>query len=311
MVLMVMMLSVSCSDESTILNDSESKVKVVTLGDYFATHSRTNNPGNLEEPILDFEDEETYLQTLEMLRGMNEQQRLEYFESIGFEGAYTIMSKADTELETIFDEFEADSIGACEAMNEYLAKYRRVLDFNEDDDTDVTPSLLFEDEDLQLVGSVSGYVIVDGEFITPENCDYGDDSFIANENGNDGKSRSGFNGGFKEYTKTEVKNGKYHSYFRFGRNGNYIGFKVETYRKMFLWKKYDKKCGYDGFLEIWDSRNQNGRAYVIRTMRGTYSLKEAPAMLYSPRINMKITNFSSTRNSNNKKTHTKLEMLIK
>lgn len=312
-ILMVAILSVSCSDESNVIKERDSKIKVVTLGEYLSAHSRTSEPGNVDEPVLDFEDEEVYLQTLEMLRGMDDEQRLDYFESIGFDGAYSIMSKADTELENIFDEYETDSIGAEVAINEYLAKYTGVLDFNEEDENDVTPSLVFEGEDLQLIGSVSGYVIIDDEFITPENYDYDDSSIDNKDDSGDSnvRSRAGFSIGFKEYTKTEVKNGKYHSYFRFGRNGNYLGFKVETYRKLFLRKKYDRRCGYDGLLEIWDSKNQNGQTYVIKTKSNTYSLKEAPAMRYAPRVNMKITDFSSTLNSDNKKTHTKLGMLIK
>lgn len=296
--LILSMIAISCNNDETVSIKSDPTPKVVKLSDYLSLSRGGSQNDVVDQDVLVFENEEEYLQVLEGLRNMSEQERLDYFDEIGFTGAYSIMSHADTELEDIFDMDETDSIAVCNAMQEYLVKYDRVLDFNDNDSTDVTPSLLFQGEDLQLVGSVNGYVIVDGEFITPDESTEGsidDDDFISL-----GSRGMAYDGRFIEYKSVNVKNGKYRSYFRIGRQGDYIAFKTETYRNILFWKKYDKKCGYDGILQITDMYNRNPNTYTIKTKTGSWRLYGANATKYSPRFNMKLTNFSSTRNSKNK-----------
>ena len=118
-----------------------------------------------------------------------------------------------------------------------------------------------------------------------------------------------YNGGFIKYgAEVKVKNGKYTSYFRLGRIGVNMGFQLETYRRIVGFKKSDKNCCYDGDLEIYSNgKSEKARIHNGRGNWKLYSLASA----YTPRVNMKMTNFSSTRNSNNKVSKTITNILVK
>lgn len=65
-------------------------------------------------PVLKFKNEQVYEQTLTKVSDMTYEQRLVFFKSLNFEGAFTTLYKADMKLDKIFD---------IEDENEFLTAY--------------------------------------------------------------------------------------------------------------------------------------------------------------------------------------------
>lgn len=244
-------------------------------------------------PILKFRDQRAYEQTLDSVRALSEDEKISFFQQIGFEGAYMILNNANEELDIAFDRAETlDSIAGVNLILNCMAKYDGVLLFNEKDSNDVTPSLPFYDEKAELLGNKDGYVMIGQEIVAPQYAAPGPP----------------YNGSFIKYkAEVKVKNGKYTSYFRLGRIGSNMGFQLETYRRILCFKKSDNNCCYDGELEIYS--NGKSEKIVIHNSKGNWKMY-SHARNYSPRINMKMKNFSSTRNSNNKVSKTILNILV-
>lgn len=290
------MQSCSNADEPQIAAVSQEKdYEVVYVGDHSTPVSRADvEATQTSEQILKFKDQATYDRTLASVKAMDESDKLEFFNKIGFDGAYTLLNKADEELDRAFDLAETtDSISGVAIIRDCVEKYNGILMFSDTDPSDVTPSLPFADENAKLLGSKNGYVMVADKLLAPQAAAPG----------------PVYNGGFIKYeAEVKVKNGHYTSYFRLGRIGTNMAFQLETYRRIVGIKKSDKKCCYDGDLEIYS----NGKSEKARIHNGKgdwklYSLASA----YTPRVNMKMTNFSSTRNSNNKVSKTITNILVK
>lgn len=288
----------SCSnaDEPQMTAVSHEKdYEVVYVGDLSNSVSRSSaESAQPSEQILKFKDQAAYDRTLASVKAMDESAKLEFFNKIGFDGAYTLLNKADEELDKAFDIAETtDSISGVAIIRECVEKYNGILMFSETDPSDVTPSLPFVDENAELLGNKNGYVMVGDDLLAPKAAAPG----------------PVYNGSFIKYgAEVKVKNGKYTSYFRLGRIGVNMAFQLETYRRILGIKKSDKNCCYDGDLEIYS----NGKSEKARIHNGKgdwklYSLASA----YTPRVNMKMTNFSSTRNSNNKVSKTITNILVK
>ena len=205
-----------------------------------------------------------------------------------------LLNTADKELDRAFDLAETtDSVSGVSIIRDCVAKYDGVLKFSDTDLEDVTPSLPFNDENAELLGNKAGYVMVGEKVVPPKAAAPG----------------PVYNGGFIKYgAEVKVKNGKYSSYFRLGRIGVNMAFQLETYRRIVGFKKSDKNCCYDGDLEIYS--NGKSEKAKIHNGRGDWRLYSL-ATAYSPRVNMKMTNFSSTRNSNNKVSKTITNILVK
>ena len=266
--------------------------EVVTIEENTPNSRSASENSNTHEVVLKFKDQEAYERTLSSVKAMDDASKQKFFKEIGFEGAYMLINKADEELDAAFDLAETvDSISGVKIIRDCVEKYVNVLNFNENDPSDVTPSLSFVDEDAELLGNKKGYVMMANELVAP-------------------KAAPGpvYNGSFIKYkAEVTVKNGKYKSYFRLGRIGQNMAFELETYRRIVGFKKSDKKCCYDGDLEIWS----NGKAEKARIHNGKGAWKlYSLASVYSPRVNMKMTNFSSTRNSNNKVSKTINAILV-
>ncbi len=150
----------------------KSKVKVVKLGDYLKNNAQTRcldseEEGYLQdEEVLCFEDEDALEETLEELEEMSEEEKVEYFESIGFEGACVKLYDADEELDTIFDIEDDEEF--MEAYLDFKTRNNELFVYNDSNEYDLSPYLPFTDEVLELVGSVHGYVIVGSEVVTPK-----------------------------------------------------------------------------------------------------------------------------------------------
>lgn len=163
MLLAMGLLTTSCSnDESTDLIIGESAdVEVSTMGKWLPT---TRNNGIEENmPVLHFRNKTVYETTLKKLRDMTDQQRLEYYRNLGFEGAYSLWDKADKELEQIFD--IEDSLMFEKSIAEYKEKYKGMFNFSQEDETDVTPLYKFKNTNLQLTGNINGFVVISDSLI--------------------------------------------------------------------------------------------------------------------------------------------------
>lgn len=282
----------SCSNNDEPLFNAVSETsdfEVITLSDSPATRSTGEYSAS---QILKFKDQAAFDRTLAKVKEMDDSSKRAFFNEIGFDGAYMLLDKADEELDHAFDLAEAtDSITGVKIIRDCVAKYDGILKFSDTDLSDVTPCLPFTDEKAELLGNNEGKVMIGDQLIVPQAA-----------------PGPVYNGSFIKYkAEVKVKNGKYTSYFRLGRIGQNMAFELETYRRIVGIKKYDKKCCYDGDLEIWS----NGKSEKARIHNGKgawklYSLASA----YTPRVNMKMTNFSSTRNSNNKVSKTITNILV-
>lgn len=290
------MQSCSNADEPQIAAGTQERdYEVVYVGDLSTPTTRANvDATQTSEQILKFKDQAAYDRTLASVKAMDGAARLEFFNKIGFDGAYTLLNKADEELDKAFDLAETtDSISGVAIIRECVEKYSGILTFNETDPSDVTPSLPFVDEKAELLGNKNGYVMVGDNLIAPKAAAPG----------------PVYNGSFIKYgAEVKVKNGKYTSYFRLGRIGVNMAFQLETYRRILGIKKSDKNCCYDGNLEIYS--NGKSEKAIIHNGKGNWKLYSL-ASAYTPRVNMKMTNFSSTRNNNNKVSKTITNILVK
>lgn len=262
---------------------------VITLSDSPITRSNEESSVN---QILKFKDQDAFDRTLAKVKGMDDSSKHAFFKEIGFEGAYMLLEKADEELDHAFDlAVDTDSITGTKIIRDCVAKYEGLLKFSENDLSDVTPMLPFSDEDAKILGNYQGNIIVGDEIVVPK------------------AAAQPYNGSFIKYdAEVKVKNGHYTSYFRLGRIGQNMGFQLETYRRIIGIKKSDNSCCYDGELEI--SGNGKWEKAIIKNGKGDWKLYTL-ASDYTPRVNMKMTNFSSTRNSNNKVSKTIDNILVK
>ncbi|MDE6498425.1 MAG: DUF4848 domain-containing protein [Muribaculaceae bacterium] len=300
---------VACSSEdSADLSSDQLQVEVGLLSDYLASSdSRSVGEDNEGDSVLVFKTEDDYRKFLAKVKKMSQAERLSYFESLGFEGAYSIVARADNELESLFDE-EVDSITFTALINRYLERYENVFEFEGLKDNDVTPSLSFKNEDLHIAGNLKGYVVVANQVLNPD--DY-DDKFKTEDDSSISPLTPTYNGKFIEYVNANVKNGSYTSYLRVGRIGEYMAFKTETYRKKFFFFKSYSGCGHDAGLEISCMNNTRLKRYVIHHGRGQWILGDAKAADYSPRMIIRVKDFRSTLNSNKKVSNNYYNVLVR
>ncbi|MGM9847435.1 MAG: DUF4848 domain-containing protein [Muribaculaceae bacterium] len=278
-----------------MLNSQDKDFEVIHLPSISHSISRTTSESNQDSiQILRFKDQEAFDRTLESVKAMNDTEKKEFFNEIGFEGAYLILNNAEEALDEAFDLAETvDSITGVDIINDCVAKYNGVLVFNELDSCDVTPSLPFFGEQAEFLGNKEGFIMIGDELVAPSTQSVS----------------PAYNGSFIRYSaEVKVKNGKYTSFFRLGRIGVNMAFQLETYRKILCFKKHDKKCCYDGELYIYS--NGKSEKAQIHNGKGNWKLY-SPASNYSPRVNMNLKNFSSTRNSNNKVTKSVSNILVK
>jgi hypothetical protein len=279
---MMVFVIASCSNnEEPQLNavSETTEFEVITMSD--SPISRSNEDSSITQ-ILKFKDKAAFERTLSKVKAMDDSSKHAFFNEIGFDGAYILLDNADEELDHAFDLAEAtDSITGVKIIRDCVAKYDGILKFSDSDLSDVTPSLPFSDEKAELLGNFEGRVMIGNQIVSPQAA-----------------PAPAYDGSFIKYkAEVTVKNDHYTSYCRLGRMGQNMAIELETYKRIFGFKKSDKKCCYDGDLEIWS--NGKSEKTRIHNAKGAWKLFSL-ASAYSPRVNMKMTNFSSTRNSNNK-----------
>lgn len=255
----------SCSNEeentSSSNNNSSPKVEVTKMSDWLP-YSRNASDSSMDMPVLHFQNEQIYHQTIERLSNMTKEERDIYFEKLGFDGAYTLWNQADEELEQIFD--TEDTLRIEKLINDYKVKYSNVFSFNTVDPYDVTPYLTFTDNEMSLVGNIKGYVVVGNTLKAPEvnTPTYDtDEETVSTRALHPGPIQPGFKG-FKDASLT-IKNGKYRSTMTIGRivNGNSFAVEFKTKKKVVFWKK-SVAAGYSADLAMHSSKfNHRNRVF--------------------------------------------------
>ncbi|WP_300877573.1 DUF4848 domain-containing protein [uncultured Duncaniella sp.] len=257
----------ACSNDEPMQENANRNTEIFVgkLSDYMSISSRTME----NDQVLVFPDDATYQQTVAMLKEMSDAEITEYFNNLGFDGAYLFLNKANEELDAIFDNESLDSEEFSSEIQKFKEKYSGVLKFkNFDVENDVeiddTPALNFSDEAIEYVGSTNGYVIVDGKVVgatVSRAAEYPQDT------------------SFKNSYEVCINHGKYKSFLAVGRCAIRLAFRVQTYRQKFLHKKYDTRCLHRGYYEMSDGKaffhvglNHHGGVYVLPNNASIYDI---------------------------------------
>lgn len=104
----IMFTLASCnSNEEPAISQSLQNVEVVRLSDYLPSSTRSGE----SDKVLRFKDQAAFDSTVESLKGMSEDEKMDYFNSLGFDGAYVTLTKAHNEADQVLDRIESmDSI---------------------------------------------------------------------------------------------------------------------------------------------------------------------------------------------------------
>lgn len=263
----------SCMNEDEAVSQEASKARLVEVSHMkmwkknlrrdvvqSSASKRKTSSSELDEdmPVLHFKDDQAYEYILSQLHEMTEEEKLEFFEDLGFEGAFTYMKKADDELDSIFD--IEDDQAFIEAIGTYKEKYKGILLFNSEDEYDLTPTFMFDDKDMELVGNVAGYVVVGNELYEAEAAESFPATPIDDEYDNSGSnSPGGINYGqgpivsrfmpLREIIK--IKQGKYTSTMEIGydnvSHNMLLHFISHKHKKLYK-RKHPTGYQFDNFI---------------------------------------------------------------
>lgn len=288
---------VSCSNEEEIVsqsnNNSSPEVEVSRMSDWLPD-TRSTSDDLADMPVLHFQNEQAYNQTIEKLSNMTKEDRDTYFEKLRFDGAYTLWNRADEELDQIFD--TEDTLRIEKLINDYKAKYGNIFSFNTIDTYDVTPYFTFTDNELSLVGNIKGYVVVGNTLKAPEvstpTYDV-DEETVSTRALHPGPIQPGFKS-FKD-ASVAIKNGKYRSTMTIGRivNGNSFAVEFKTQKKVLFWKK-NVAAGYSADLAM-DSSKFHHKNKVFCPYGKEVSILNLRIETVGNAFDAKVNNFTSSR----------------
>lgn len=252
----------SCNNEEAFDdNNHESDFKVCTMGQ-FTSVSRSTTDFDL--PILQFKDEASYSSVVNKLKNMSEEERTDFLKKHGFENAEMFYTKADKELDELFE--INDSSSFVKALNDFKVKYKKFLSLNNNNKYDVTPHLFFNDTDRMIVGNQLGYVVIGNKIQAPKNSvsNVSRDVYQIN---NDGKlAKAPIENKFIpfEHGSMLVKNGKIRSFFNVGtiHYSGTLAVKLKSLKKNFVWNK-EVKYVHQVDFEIKSSK-YNNRFFVSK-----------------------------------------------
>lgn len=220
----------SCQDE--VLETSSSNIEkrqvpdieVVDMGIY-VSGTRTGE----SMPVLKFKNEQVYEQTLTKVSDMTYEQRLVFFKSLNFEGAFTTLYKADMKLDKIFDIEDENKF--LTAYADFKKEYDGVFVYNSENQYDLSPYYSFDDEKAELLGNINGAVIIGN------NVRYADNVATRGFLGIGKPARYGFIG-FKGVELT-VAQGKYYSIVEVGYSGptGELNLFFRAFKKKRLWTR--------------------------------------------------------------------------
>ncbi|MCM1355872.1 MAG: DUF4848 domain-containing protein [Staphylococcus sp.] len=275
----------SCSnDEPAKVSDASTKgVEIVSLSDYLPQISRSGEPS---EKVLKFSDKAAYDNMISQLKNMDADSRIEYLTDLGFESAYVKWKQADAELEAIFDDESLDSCAFGKEVASFVEKYEDTYNFYQEDETDVTPRLKFEDKDMALVATSDGHVVIGDELVTA--------SLLA------AVPTGPMDTSIVKTCEASVKNDKYTSFLSVGRIGDTFAFKTQTYRKKNFGTKYAEDVIHIGDLLIADAAGHVISTH-IETGRGTWKLYGTVSS-FNMYLDIIIADFHSSKRPDNKVT---------
>ncbi|MEY8685333.1 DUF4848 domain-containing protein [Bacteroides sp. AN502(2024)] len=254
----------SCVDNEEEINTSDhhisQDIEVSEMGKWLPG-TRNDSDADFNIPVLHFRNEQVYFQTIEKLNEMSAEKKKVYFKELGFNGAYTLWSQADEELDQIFD--NADTLQMEKLIGEYKIKYERLFSFNAFDKYDATPYFSFTDNDLSLVGNIKGYVVIGNELKAPQKntptYDM-DETAVATRAAIFGANRTNFVG-FQKAT-VSVKNKNAISTMTIGRMANSFAVLFNTKKKVALWNK-KVKTDYSATLYLHSTKMYKSKHYIV------------------------------------------------
>ncbi len=253
LILSTVLLLMSCSSEGTDYanTESEKSVEVVELNNVSATRGSASS-SELTNKVLKFRDEASYETIKKQLENMDETHRKEWFKSVGFDGAYTELSKAENELDSIFDIEDEKKFE--ESVSRFKNKYANEFVFNNSDTYDLSPYLPFSDDDLELVGNINGLVMIGNQIIKPSsNSPQYYDFLESNTNQSANVSLSAIEPTYEGYNVSSlmIKEGKYQSTVQIGvdRNSGLLMIRYASQKKKKLWKRRHE-CDYTVTVNI-------------------------------------------------------------
>ncbi len=251
--LSIVLLLLSCSSNETDYTNTESakSVEVVELENVSTTRGSTSSY-DLTNKVLKFSDETTFESVKNQLEKMDETQRKEWFKTIGFDGAYTQLSKAENELDSIFD--IQDDKKFEESVLQFKNKYAAEFVFNITDSYDASPYLPFSDDALELLGNINGLVMIGNRIVKPSvNYPQYYDFLESNTNQATRTSQVAIEPAYEGYDVSSlmIKEGKYQSTVQIGvdRNSGLLMIRFASQKKKKLWKRRHE-CDYTVTLNI-------------------------------------------------------------
>lgn len=129
LMLFLILLSVcSCSnmEEPSVKSDLLQDFTIVNLAD-LGVFSRSDTT-HLDKWVLSFEDREAYERTLAAVRKLDDSDKKLFFDNIGFNGAFTLLTSAKEDFNETFDEAEVvDSVAAVNLILECSYFSRKVF----------------------------------------------------------------------------------------------------------------------------------------------------------------------------------------
>ena len=242
--LFTLLMFASCSENKEQLFEPVQKnVEVVDLSTYSPTLTRSSKPNSTK--VLKFKDENAYSQIVSKLDAMTKEQVLDYFQKLGFDGAYTKLRAADKELDALFD-IEDDALFEKE-IQAYKQKYKGEFSFNAEDKYDLTPYMPFTDKGLELVGNLDGVVIIGDKITSPSNHEPNYKRGITTLAVN-GFPTDPIDAVFRAYPNAAlmIREGKYQSTATLGFDGNGGGvlmLQLASQKKKKFWKRRHE-CDY-------------------------------------------------------------------
>lgn len=289
----------SCSNDEDIIESSTNKTEldnqpdvVVSSTKYWMASENSSKRGvmPIDEPILQFKDEAAYNRITDELKRKTAEERVAYFEKLGFNGAYRQLMQADDELEQIFLNAD-DSIQFVNKIAEFKSKFGNKFYFDESDTLDITPYLNFEDEKLSLVGNILGMAVVGNKIIRPNKLSptlVQQSRFLPNFAAAKGK-----NGRFTNIYKVK-KHVKKYSTITFGyiRESRTLALYFSTQHKVFCRiKNVRKDIAYSVKLKL----NNGGWINIYRPHNITPLCDlHQPVTNYTPTFNAEIKDFYSS-----------------
>lgn len=242
----------SCSNDDTNAVPSSYKhstqVEVVNLSDYLPS-SRSNDKSMSSEKVLKFSDINSLHNFMSKVSNMNDEAVVDYYKSIGFDGAYTTLCSVDNKLDSFFDVDDSNQfIKSVQILKE---QNKNVITFNTADETDLTPSLPKRSEDMNLVCSKNGYVVLGNRLIS--DLPLGVKEYVQTRAGLE-PVKDGFRS-FPGKCSFTISQGRYESRITLGYSPltKFMGVKVTSFKVKHIFgvrykKRYDTEYHSDVYL---------------------------------------------------------------